>query len=77
MENSTLGDWKRLPDAIDASFTYLKADGNAFYSGLSTRRKVDAEASAKFGRVVLQDTNNSSSDFETITTPDPRGYDNL
>lgn len=77
MENSTLGDWKRLPTSIDASFTYLKADGGSFYSSQSTRRKVDEVATAKFGRVVLQDTNNSNADFETLDTPDPKGYDNL
>lgn len=77
MENSTLGDWKRLPTSIDASFTYLKADGGSFYSGQSIRRKIDDVATAKFGRVVLQDTNNSNADFETLDTPDPRGYNNL
>jgi hypothetical protein len=77
MENSTLGDWKRMPASIDGSFTYLKADGGAFYSGMSLRRKINETATSRFGRVVLQDTNNSSSDFESINTPDPKGYDNM
>lgn len=77
LENSTLGDWKRLSSTIDASFTCLKSDGNSYYSSLSTRRKKDIVASAKLGRVVLQDTNNSNADFETLNTPDPKGYSKL
>jgi hypothetical protein len=66
-----------MPASIDGSFTYLKADGGAFYSGMSLRRKINETATSRFGRVVLQDTNNSSSDFESINTPDPKGYDNM
>jgi len=74
LENSTLGDWKVLPVSIDASFNYLKADGGAAYSGLSARRKIDKSATAKFGRTILLDTDNSFIDFEIIDFPDPKGY---
>ncbi|MFA5714015.1 MAG: DUF4876 domain-containing protein, partial [Bacteroidales bacterium] len=40
LENSTLGDWKKLPASIDASFKCLKDDGGAFYSSMSVRRKM-------------------------------------
>jgi len=77
MQNSTLGSMKKLPASVDESFTYLKADGGSVYSGLSLRRKIDESATNKFGRVVLQDLNNSFNDFEVIEHPDPRGYNNL
>lgn len=77
MENAEDGAWKSLPESIDASFTYLKADGNAYYSSMSLRRKIDTEASARFGRVVLQNTKNSFNDFEAIDYPDARGYDDI
>ncbi len=69
------GQWKRLPTSIDASFNYLRPDGNSSYSFMSLRRKIDPEASNRFGRVVLQTTRNSYVDFQAITAPDPRGYD--
>lgn len=75
--NSTIGTMKKLPTKIDASFTYLKPDGNHIYSGLSLRRKIDANATAKFGRVILQDLNSSFADFEVIDYPDAKGYNNL
>ena len=74
LENSQAADYKRFPSVIDAGFHYLKADGNAFYSGMSSRRIKDETASARFGRVILQDTNNSSVDFEAIDFPDKYGY---
>ncbi len=76
VENSTAANFKRLPKAIDAGFHYLKADGGAFYSSMSSRRKKNETASTRFGRVVLQDTNNSSLDFEAIDAPDKYGYNN-
>ena len=76
LENSAAGEYKRLPKSIDSGFSYLKADGDAFYSSMSSRRKVDKEATKVFGRVILQDTNNSSVDFESISKPTPRSYDN-
>jgi hypothetical protein len=77
VENAEEGGWKRLPESIDSGFTYLKADGGAFYSGMSLRRKIDQEASLRFGRPVLQTTKNSFTDFESINFPDARGYDNV
>jgi hypothetical protein len=75
MDHAEEGDWKRLPTSIDASFNYLRPDGRASYSFMSLRRRIDQQASARFGRVVLQTTMNSFADFEAITPPDPRGYD--
>lgn len=77
LENSTLGEWKKLPASIDASFKCLKDDGGAFYSSMSVRRKMDPALSAKLGRVVLQDLNNSALDFESLDYPDAKGYNNL
>lgn len=74
LANSTRNKWKRLPAFIDASFAYILADGGAYYSGQSLRRKIDKNASAKFGRTILQDLNNSQIDFEMITYPDAKGY---
>lgn len=77
LDHAEEGDWKRLPASIDASFNYLRPDGRASYSFMSLRRKIDQQASSRFGRVVLQTTRNSFADFEAITNPDPRGYDNI
>ncbi len=77
MENAEQGAWKSLPESIDASFTYLQADANPYYSSMSLRRKIDIEASNRFGRVVLQNTKNSFNDFEALDYPDARGYDNI
>ncbi|RAV29084.1 DUF4876 domain-containing protein [Sinomicrobium soli] len=77
LENSQAAAYKRLPDVIDSGFNYLKADGGAFYSSMSMRRKVDENRSTLFGRVVLQDTDNSGADFESIDYPDAKGYNAL
>ncbi|MEM9390758.1 MAG: DUF4876 domain-containing protein [Bacteroidota bacterium] len=74
LENSQAASFKRMPNAIDAGFHFVNADGGAFYSGKSSRRIKDETASARFGRVILQDTNNSSVDFESIESPDKYGY---
>ena len=50
---------KRLRDDVDAGFVRLRETG----MGRSLVRRVDEELSAKYGYEVLQDTNNSSSDF--------------
>jgi hypothetical protein len=55
---------KSLSSSVDISFTYC--DGS--YTGKSVRRKVKEW---KDGRAVLQDTNNSSSDFTPNATPKP------
>lgn len=71
LDNSSAGKFKRMNSRIDAGFAYLKADGNAFYSGMSLRRKLKA---TEGGRNILQDTNNSSEDFEVQERPTPRSY---
>ncbi|TKG90400.1 DUF4876 domain-containing protein [Puteibacter caeruleilacunae] len=77
LENSKSGAFKRLPKKIDAGFSYLKADGGAFYSSMSSRRKIDEESSKALKRVVLLDSNNSAVDFESIDVPSPRSYDDV
>lgn len=59
---------RRLPPSVDAGFVY--ASGS--YVGESVRRKT---ASIIDGRRILQDTNNSTNDFETISPPTPRSFD--
>lgn len=71
LDNSSAAQFKRMNSRIDAGFAYLKADGNAFYSGMSLRRKLKT---TEGGRSILQDTNNSSEDFEAIDRPTPRNY---
>lgn len=67
LQNGASGPYKRLPAAIDAGFVF--AGGT--YTSQSARRKV---ARVVNGRRVLQDTNNSTNDFEIITPPTPRGF---
>ncbi|MGL4992733.1 MAG: DUF4876 domain-containing protein [Bacteroidales bacterium] len=55
---------KALPAGLDKGFTYC--DGSNL--GVCIRRKVAGEDN---GRIILQDTNNSSVDFEANATPDP------
>lgn len=55
---------KALASSVDVSFTYC--DGS--YIGKSVRRKV---LKWENGRAVLQDTNNSASDFSSNATPKP------
>lgn len=59
--------FKRLTTAVDAGFVF--ADDT--YNMQSFRRKVSATIN---GRRVLQDTNNSTNDFEKITPPTPKGF---
>ncbi len=56
---------KRLPDDLDAGYTYLEGGS---YCGLSVRRKAKMIVD---GRVIYQDTNNSSEDFLHDLTPTP------
>lgn len=72
--NSSLGKFKKLSKKVDASFTYINPDGGAYYNSKSLRRKIDASATAKFGRTVLQDLNNSFQDFEVLDLPTPKSY---
>ncbi len=57
---------KRLPVSVDAGFTYLHG-GN--HSGKVVTRKV--QETLPDGRVVYQDTNNSTVDFNTDVAPSP------
>lgn len=50
---------KRIPNNIDAGFTYMPAN----YLGNSVHRKVDEIID---GRIIYMDTNNSSEDFEVV-----------
>lgn len=76
LDNSASADFKRIPSTIDAGFTFLTEDGAISYTGLSNRRKIDETATARFGRTILLDTNNSTVDFEAINFPDKYGYNN-
>lgn len=58
------GIYKRLPEVVDAGFTYC----NGIFNAESCRRKVEDNID---GRIILQDTNNSSEDFEIISFPSP------
>lgn len=71
LDNSSSAKFKRTTNVVDAGFTYLKANGNAFYSNMSIRRKVDRTEGS---RKILMDTNNSSNDFEAIARPTPKNY---
>ncbi len=64
--------WKRLPDVVDIGFGYIPNDDGSC-TNFSQRRKVDAEASAKAGRTIFYDTNNTTNDFEPIDPPTPKG----
>lgn len=56
---------KRLPDVLDAGETYVPAGS---YSSQSVVRKTSKTVS---GRVILKDTNNSTSDFGYLPKSDP------
>ena len=69
------GRWKRFPDVLDKGFNYVPGGDNSNTS-YSQRRKIDPEASQAAGRLILADTNNTSSDFEAVLPPTPRaGYE--
>ncbi|WP_321826636.1 DUF4876 domain-containing protein [Maribacter dokdonensis] len=76
LDNSASLEFKRIPSTIDAGFSFLTEDGAISYTGLSNRRKIDETATARFGRTILLDTNNSTVDFEAINFPDKYGYSN-
>jgi len=67
LQNGNSATYKRVPAALDAGFVF--ASGT--YTGQSARRKTAATVGS---RRVLQDTNNSSDDFEVVATPTPRGF---
>ncbi|MEM8939856.1 MAG: DUF4876 domain-containing protein [Bacteroidota bacterium] len=77
LESDDLADYKVIPDDVDAGFAVISPDGsNPSFSGKSVIRKVDEVATARFGRTILLDTNNSTVDFESIDAPDKYGYNN-
>ena len=61
---------KRFAAAYDAGFTCTAAEGT-FSCQAVARKVLSTEGN---GRKVLKDTNNSSDDFETLTTVAPRIY---
>lgn len=68
--NSSAVGFKRLPSAIDAGFLYC----NGTYNMETMMRKTKTRLAN--GRIVLQDSNNSSEDFEVITKALPKGWKN-
>ncbi|RCR65569.1 DUF4876 domain-containing protein [Larkinella punicea] len=67
LQDGNSGGFKRIPVAQDAGFVF--ASGT--YTSESFRRKT---ATTLNGRRILQDLNNSGSDFEKLATPTPRGF---
>jgi len=61
--------YKRFPPELDAGYTYV-ASGSR--SGKCVRRKIKEIAN---GRVIYQDTNNSTSDFLKDVEPKPKIYE--
>jgi hypothetical protein len=67
VENARLDDdgvFKRLKPSIDIGYIQFRGS----YEGVSIRRKVKEVIN---GRIVYQDTNNSSEDFLTNLEPNP------
>ncbi|WP_417887055.1 DUF4876 domain-containing protein [Zunongwangia sp.] len=58
--------FKRIPSSLDAGFFNV----SNIYSGESIIRK----STSVDGNILLEDTNNSSADFELSTTPEPGSY---
>jgi hypothetical protein len=58
LANANAGAYKKLPTSIDAGFNYVEGSS---YTSLSVSRKVSKTTTD--GRVIYQDTNNSSEDF--------------
>lgn len=67
LKDGSSSTFKRLPDALDAGFSF--ADNT--YNKQSLRRIVSTTIN---GRRVLQDNNNSTADFEKIALPTPKGF---
>jgi hypothetical protein len=67
LKDGSSNSFKRIPSALDAGFVF--ADDT--YNMQSFRRKVTTTIN---GRKVLQDTNNSSDDFEKLALPTPKGF---
>ncbi len=67
LKDGESGGFKRIPEALDAGFVFASDT----YTAESFRRKTSTTIN---GRRVLQDTNNSSNDFEKLSTPTPRAF---
>lgn len=67
LANANAVNFKRFPAALDAGFAF--ASGS--YTGESMMRKVSSTVN---GRRILQDTNNSGSDFIVVKPPLPKGW---
>lgn len=67
LANSRAGMFKRVPTALDMGFAFC----NGIYNGESCRRKVEDTVN---GRIILQDTNNSTDDFEVLASPTPKSF---
>ncbi|MGN0021374.1 MAG: DUF4876 domain-containing protein [Sphingobacterium hotanense] len=67
-QNENMITAKRVPSLLDAGMTYV----GATYNSKGVRRKKSGVDSA--GRPILQDTNNSTEDFERLVTPEFRHY---
>lgn len=61
--------YKRFPPELDAGYTYVSTGS---YSGKCIRRKVNE---IRGGRVIYQDTNNSTNDFLKDVDPKPKIYE--
>lgn len=68
LAHATSGKYKRVPKSIDAGFIYC----NGIFNGESCRRVTEDVVE---GRRILQDTNNSSDDFEVIPFPTPKSFE--
>jgi Protein of unknown function (DUF4876) len=65
LRDAESGTFKRIPASLDAGFVFASNT----YTGESFRRKL---AVTTDGRKILQDTNNSTNDFEKLTKPTPK-----
>lgn len=72
VNNSGAARWKRIPSLIDKGFGFIPNDDGGL-TNFSQRRKIDEAKTKAAGRLVLMDTNNSSSDFEPVDPPTPKG----
>lgn len=61
-----------MPSFIDKGFGYIPNDDGGL-TNYSQRRKIDEEKTKAAGRLVLMDSNNTSSDFEPVDPPTPKG----
>ena len=61
--------YKRLDNSLDAGSTFVEAGRN---SGLCVRRKIKRILE---GRVIYEDTNNSTNDFDHDVVPKPWNYE--